>query len=74
MNLQDYIEYFKQRYNKSYLSFKEEFLSYELSEILSNSLFYTPDCGGKLLRSIFAFRSCEIFEVPYEISENLAIA
>ena len=74
MILQDYIESFKQRYNRKYLSFKEEFLSSGLSEILTNSLFYTPDSGGKLLRSIFAFRSCEIFEVPYEISENLAIA
>jgi len=73
----DFLSYynkFQDRYEAHYEKFKKKLLNLEISDILKSFLFYTPDSKGKLLRSFFAYRSCELFEIPSPIKENVALA
>lgn len=70
----NYHESFCKRYEIFYQNFKTNILQKDISETLKSFLFYTPDLKGKLLRSFFAFRSCELCEIPEKIKENISIS
>jgi len=73
----DYLIYYKNFLNSfeiHYEKFKRKLLDFDISDKLKTFLFYTSDSKGKLLRSFFAYRSCELFEIPSPIKENIALA
>lgn len=71
---ENYFNEFIKIYESNYNKIKDEILKEEISDILKSYLFYTPDSKGKLIRSFFSYRSCDIFNIPSPIKENLAIS
>ncbi len=72
-NILAYIENFSKNYDKRYNKLIEQINKKEISKKLKNYLFYTPNLRGKLLRSLFAYRSCEIFNISEKIRENISV-
>ncbi len=72
--ISSYYQSFLQAYEKRYNTLLDKLNEKKISDILRKYLFYTPNLKGKLLRSLLAYRSCEIFGVHQIIKENIAVA
>ncbi|MFN3412029.1 MAG: polyprenyl synthetase family protein [Exilispira sp.] len=71
---ENYFNEFIKIYESRYSKVKNDILKEDISDILKSYLFYTSDSKGKLIRSFFSFRSCDIFNIPSPLKENLAIS
>ncbi len=69
----NYYSNFYKTFENHYQEIKSEILTKNISKTLNEFLFYTPDSKGKLLRSFFTYRSCDLFQIPSPIKENLAV-
>lgn len=69
----NYYDNFYKTFENHYQEIKSEILTKNISKTLNEFLFYTPDSKGKLLRSFFTYRSCELLQIPSPIKENLAV-
>lgn len=69
----NYYNNFYKAFENHYQEIKSEILTKNISKTLNEFLFYTSDSKGKLLRSFFTYRSCELFQIPSPIKENLAV-